>query len=216
MQLFSQNLFLLKDIHLYNKIFSKQKNYKFYFFHFFEPIEMLYLIGLGLGDEKDITIKGLEAIDKCDILYLEHYTSILTVGKEKLEKFYSSQLKKEVQIILADRELIESECDEKIIEKSKKQNVGVLIVGDPFGATTHADIMVRAKQLGIEVGVVHNASIMFEIFLSKTTRNAIGACGLQLYRFGQTVSIVFFTENWRPDSFYDYVKGNLTLDLHTL
>jgi diphthine methyl ester synthase len=128
---------------------------------------MLYLIGLGLGDEKDITIKGLEAIDKCDILYLEHYTSILTVGKEKLEKFYSSQLKKEVQIILADRELIESECDEKIIEKSKKQNVGVLIVGDPFGATTHADIMVRAKQLGIEVGVVHNASIMFEIFCLK-------------------------------------------------
>lgn len=48
---------------------------------------MLYLIGLGLGDEKDITIKGLEAIGKCDIIYLEHYTSILTVGKEKLVKF---------------------------------------------------------------------------------------------------------------------------------
>jgi hypothetical protein len=154
----------LKVILHYNKNFSFQSCKKKNLFKKIEPIVMLYLIGLGLGDEKDITIKGLEAIDKCDILYLEHYTSILTVGKEKLEKFYSSQLKKEVQIILADRELIESECDEKIIEKSKKQNVGVLIVGDPFGATTHADIMVRAKQLGIEVGVVHNASIMFELF----------------------------------------------------
>jgi diphthine synthase len=45
---------------------------------------MLFLIGLGLGDEKDVTIKGLEAIEKCDLIYLEHYTSILTVGKEKL------------------------------------------------------------------------------------------------------------------------------------
>eukprot|EP01080_Neovahlkampfia_damariscottae_P006906 gene6906-11068_t len=167
---------------------------------------MLYLIGLGLGDEKDITLKGLEAVDKCDILYLEHYTSILTVGKEKLEEFYSKQLGRKIEIVLADRELIESECDEKIIEKSAKKNVGVLVVGDPFGATTHADIMVRAKSLKIGVEVVHNASIM----------NAIGACGLQLYRFGQTVSIVFFTETWKPDSFYNYIKGNLTLDLHTL
>ena len=43
--------------------------------------------------------------------------------------------------------------------------------------------------------VIHNASIM----------NAVAACGLQLYRFGQTVSIVFFTETWRPDSFYDRI-----------
>lgn len=41
--------------------------------------------------------------------------------------------------------------------------------------------------------VVHNASVM----------NAVGACGLQLYRFGEAISIVFFTDTWRPDSFYD-------------
>jgi hypothetical protein len=33
--------------------------------------------------------------------------------------------------------------------------------------------------------------------------NAVGACGLQLYRFGEAISIVFFTDTWRPDSFYD-------------
>lgn len=60
--------------------------------------------------------------------------------------------------------------------------------------------------MGIKVGIVHNASIM----------NAIGVCGLQLYRFGQTISIVFFTENWRPYSFYDKLKENLSIDLHTL
>lgn len=27
---------------------------------------MLYIIGLGLGDIKDITVKGLEIVKKCD------------------------------------------------------------------------------------------------------------------------------------------------------
>jgi diphthine synthase len=44
----------------------------------------LYLIGLGLGDEKDITVKGLEIIKKCHSVYLETYTSLLGVDKEKL------------------------------------------------------------------------------------------------------------------------------------
>lgn len=45
---------------------------------------MLYLIGLGLGDAKDITVKGLEIVRRCKRVYLEAYTSILTVGKEVL------------------------------------------------------------------------------------------------------------------------------------
>jgi diphthine synthase len=46
--------------------------------------------------------------------------------------------------------------------------------------------------------------------------NAIGATGLQLYTFGQTVSIVFWEENWRPDSFYHKIKQNRDIGLHTL
>ena len=38
---------------------------------------MLYFVGLGLGDEKDITVKGLEIVKKCDKIYLENYTSVL-------------------------------------------------------------------------------------------------------------------------------------------
>jgi diphthine synthase len=73
-------------------------------------------------------------------------------------------------------------------------------------ATTHTDLVIRARELNIPVQVIHNASIM----------NAIGACGLQLYNFGQTISIVFFTDTWRPDSFYDRIKENRELGLHTL
>lgn len=45
---------------------------------------MLFLVGLGLGDDKDITVKGLEVVKKCKRVYLEAYTSILTVGKDAL------------------------------------------------------------------------------------------------------------------------------------
>lgn len=45
---------------------------------------MLYLVGLGLGDATDITVKGLRAVRGCARVYLEAYTSLLTVGKEAL------------------------------------------------------------------------------------------------------------------------------------
>jgi diphthine methyl ester synthase len=126
----------------------------------------LFLIGLGLGNEKDITLKGLECIGSCEKIYLEHYTSILTVGKERLvnkklikkkESFYSKQLNKEIKIEIADREFIEQKCDDIILEEAKDKKVAILVVGDPFGATTHSDIVVRAKKLKINVEAVHNA-----------------------------------------------------------
>lgn len=165
---------------------------------------MLYIIGLGLGDEQDITLKGLEAIQKCDKVYMEAYTSLLSFGLSShglsnLEKLYGKP------ITLADREMVEEKADD-ILSQAQLSHAAFLVVGDPFGATTHTDLVVRAKKMGIEVKVVHNASVM----------NAIGICGLQLYRYGETVSIPFFTETWRPDSFYEKIQQNRNLGLHTL
>jgi diphthine methyl ester synthase len=193
---------------------------------------MLYLIGLGLNDEKDITLRGFEVARLCSELYLEAYTSILVnasavsllssssvdisepssrhpspglqvlIGEylSKLEGFFGRAIK------IADREMIELHADHCIIEPSFSRDIGILVVGDPLSATTHADLIVRALQKNIPFKVIHNASII----------NAIGCTGLQLYRFGQIVSIVFFTESWRPDSFYDKIKANRQLGLHTL
>ena len=61
---------------------------------------VLYIVGLGLGDEKDITIRGLECVKKCKVLYLEYYTSILGIDHVKLEAFYG------VPIVLADRTMV--------------------------------------------------------------------------------------------------------------
>ena len=45
---------------------------------------MLYLVGLGLADERDITVRGLEVVKKAERVYLEAYTAILLVDKAKL------------------------------------------------------------------------------------------------------------------------------------
>jgi diphthine synthase len=160
---------------------------------------VFYIIGLGLGSEKDISVRGLEAVKGCSRVYLEAYTSILTVGAEALARFYGKE------VVVADREMVESAA-EGILDGADKEDVAFLVVGDPFCATTHHDIMQRATARGIKVVKIHNASIM----------NAVGACGLQLYRFGQAVTIPFFTATWRPDSWYDKIASNKAAGLHTL
>ena len=161
---------------------------------------VLYLIGLGLCDEKNITLRGLEYIKSSDYIYMEYYTSILSVDKSKLESLY------EKQIILADREMIESNFDSEILSKAKEHKVSLLVVGDPFSATTHMDLYLRCVSEGVHVETVHNASIL----------NAVGITGLSLYRFGETVSIPFFTEKWRPYSFYEKICFNYIHNFHTL
>ncbi len=49
-----------------------------------DSIFMLFIIGLGLYDEQDITVRGLAAVKRCKRVFLEAYTSILLVDKEKL------------------------------------------------------------------------------------------------------------------------------------
>mmetsp|Transcript_15076 Transcript_15076/g.19702 ORF Transcript_15076/g.19702 Transcript_15076/m.19702 type:complete len:281 (-) Transcript_15076:119-961(-) len=160
---------------------------------------VLYIVGLGLGDEKDITVRGLEAVKSCSKIFLEAYTSILRVNKERLETFY------EKSITIADRHTVESEA-EQIYEPALTEDVALLVVGDPVCATTHTDILIRARDYGCKVELIHNASIM----------GAAGCCGLQLYNFGHTVSIPFYEENWRPTSFYPKIKYNRLGGMHTL
>jgi diphthamide biosynthesis methyltransferase len=50
---------------------------------------MLYLVGLGLSDETDITVKGLEVVKKASRVYLEAYTSILLVDQSILVCIHS-------------------------------------------------------------------------------------------------------------------------------
>lgn len=75
-----------------------------------------------------------------------------------------------------------------------------------FRATTHTDLLLRCQSLNVPTRVIHNTSIM----------TAVGITGLFSYHFGPTVSIPFFTENWKPSSFYDKLAKYKKEGYHTL
>ncbi|MCS3901321.1 diphthine synthase [Methanococcus voltae] len=161
---------------------------------------MLIMAGLGLYDEKDLTLKTLENAKKADKIYAEFYTAILTgTTLEKIEE----TLGKKVNVL--DREKVEYET-EQLIEESKEKNIMFLTAGDPMVATTHVDIAVEAKKKGIEVIIINAPSIY----------SAIGITGLQIYKFGKTTSIVFPEPNYFPETPYNVIKDNLSLGYHTL
>lgn len=161
----------------------------------------LYLIGVGLFDQKDITLRGLEAVKSSDKIFLESYTSVLTSELSAMEELYGKP------VTLLYRDDVEIGINEILKELAEaKGTYSILVVGDPFGATTHSDLYLRACQLNIKVEAIHNASIM----------NAVGVCGMQLYSFGQTVSIPYFTEKWRPYSFVNRLAFNFEHGFHTL
>ena len=159
---------------------------------------VLYLIGIGLNDEKDITVKGLEAIRRCEEVYLENYTSLMACSIEKLESYYGRKIK------IVDRKFVEQ--TDMLTRVAKTKDIALLVIGDPFGATTHIDLMLRSKKEGVSFKIINNASIL----------TAAGITGLQIYKFGKTTSIPYPDKNFRPETSYDIINQNKLLGLHTL
>jgi diphthine synthase len=163
---------------------------------------MLTFIGLGLFDEEDISIKGLNAIKKADIIYAEFYTSrLMGTTLEKLESFYG----KPVNALL--REDVEQHPKDNILKDAIDKNVVFLTGGDAMVATTHVDLRLRAKQMGIKTNIIHGSSI---------TSAVCGLTGLQNYRFGKSATIAFPYKNIVSEAPYDTIKMNKSNGLHTL
>jgi len=156
---------------------------------------MLYLIGLGLNDEKDLTLKAVEIAKKCDC-YCELYTSIWNDSLENLKNLIGTDIKP------LKRKNLEEE-QEIFLEKTKENDIALFVPGDPLIATTHIDLVFEAKRRKIPVKIIHNASIF----------SAIGETGLQIYKFGKTATIPL---NGRMENVKNTLKNNKRLSLHTL
>jgi diphthine synthase len=159
--------------------------------------KMLHLIGLGLNDERDLSLKALEILKKSDMVYFESYTSRFNGSLENLKTLTGKD------VILLKRKDLEEHPEDNVLRGGE---VSLLVMGDPLVATTHSDIVLRAEKLGIKVGVIHSASIY----------SAIGESGLQLYMFGKTVTIAYPEGKYFPMSLYDGLKENRLRGLHTL
>src|SRR3989338_8614118 len=160
---------------------------------------MLYLISLGLVDEKDMSLNALDAAKKCDSLYIELYTTKLETTTERLGKLVGKEVK---EIQRKDME----EDSGKLIEEAKTKNVGVFVGGDALSATTHTSMVLDAKKAGVETKIIHGSSVF----------SAIGEAGLHLYKFGAATTLVFPEKNYSPTSCYDTILKNKKIGLHTL
>lgn len=165
---------------------------------------MLTFIGLGLFDEKDITVKGLEAVKKADEVFAEFYTShLMGTTVEKLQEFFGRN------ITVLSREEVEQTPE--WLAEAKNKNIVFLAGGDAMVATTHIDLRLRAKDMGIDTKVINAPSISSAVS---------GLSGLQNYRFGKSTTIPFpYTRrNTRvvSEAPYDVIRMNKKNNLHTL
>ena len=161
---------------------------------------VLNIVGIGLSDEKDITVKGLDIVKKSDLVFLESYTSKLTVPIANLEKLYGKKIE------LADRKFTEIDAEEKLLKPAKSKEVTLLIIGDILSATTHVDLVLRARKMKVKVNLIHNASVL----------TAIADTGLILNKFGKTISIPFIHEGYEPETPYTTLAENQSIKAHTL
>lgn len=159
---------------------------------------MLYLIGLGL-DLKDLSLKAIKAIKSSNKIYLETYTTTFPYKIEDLEKLINRK------IILSGRKQFEDDVL-VFIDQAKRENIAVLVYGDPLAATTHITILRECKKKKIKTEIIHNISIF----------NAVSETGLQLYKFGKTASLPKWLPNYEPTSFIDIIRENLSVKAHTL
>lgn len=160
---------------------------------------MLYLIGIGLIP-KQISVEAINAIKSCDNVFLEEYTSQYSEGT--INELVDLTGKKPKIINRAETEV----GFESALISAKKNNIGIIIFGNALTATTHIQFLLDAKEKGIKTKVIPGISIT----------NTIAESGLDEYKFGRTVTICFHTDNFKPESFYDQIKENQKIGLHTL
>ncbi|MFC6757604.1 MULTISPECIES: diphthine synthase [Haloarcula] len=165
---------------------------------------MLTFVGLGLYDERSVTIEGRDAISDADRIFAEFYTSRLVgTDLETLEAFHDTDIE------VRDRAGVEQD-PEPVLDAAQGEDVVFLTAGDTMVSTTHTDLRIRAEERGIETRIVHGT----------TAQTAAGSLtGLQNYRFGKATTLPFEKAHGGdgvPDSVVATIEDNQARDLHTL
>lgn len=161
----------------------------------------LAFVGLGLGDERDLSTRSRELLGHCAVIFSETYTSVVSPGTlDRLGQAIGRS------ITLLGREQVENE--RVVLEVlARDGRVGFLVAGDPFAATTHVALRLAVERAGHRWTYYPNASVLTA---------APSFLGLQHYRFGRVVSVPFPEPGFAPRSPLDGIAQNRRQDLHTL
>ena len=159
---------------------------------------MLWFVGLGISGTKSIPIEVVKIIQEADIVYLEAFTSpISQMHEEEIKNMANGNFK------IAKRWLVED--GQEILATAKTSNVILLSYGDPYIATTHIELRIRAKLEKIKTKTIHSASAITSM---------VGESGLQFYKIGRIVTIM--NEKKSLLTPYTTIFKNLLQGLHTV
>lgn len=156
---------------------------------------MLWFVGLGISGFKSIPNEALDILSKADIVYLEQFTS--PVSKSDLKKIKDAS---KGEFKLAKRWLVED--GNEILQDAKKKKVALLSYGDPYIATTHIELRVRAIEEKIKTQSIHASSSLTSM---------IGECGLHFYKIGRIATIMSEMKSFTTPYYVIYkniIEGN--------
>ena len=157
-------------------------------------------IGMGLNDEKGITLQGLEQAREADIVFAELYTGIMpNLNMHELETLIGKK------ITVLTRTELEDQKGEPILKAGTKGDVAFLVPGDPLIATTHISLRLELAGKGFRTRIIHAPSIVSAV---------CGATGLQSYKFGKSITVP--RGQTLPQSVLDTAWENYNRGLHTL
>jgi len=165
---------------------------------------MLTFVGLGLYDERSVTLAGRDAIRRADRVFAETYTSRLVgADLDDVAAFH------DVEIEQRSRAGVERDPD-PILDAAADGDVVFVTAGDTMISTTHVDLRLRAENRGIDTRVVHGTT-------AQTAASSL--TGLQNYRFGPATTLPFayaHAGDGVPDSVLETIADNRERGLHTL
>jgi diphthine synthase len=161
---------------------------------------MLWFVGTGINGYRGLSLAALDALKKCDTIYVERFTSMLD---EADVAGLESAIGKKVAPV--QRWFVED--GREILESAKAKDVALVTYGDPLIATTHSELRTRAARNSVQTAVLHGASGIASI---------MGECGLHIYKFGRTVTMM--SEPKSALSVYNTIFDNLLASggAHTL
>ena len=159
---------------------------------------MLWFVGTGINGYRGLSIAALDVLRKCDIVYIERFTSSLSeVDIQGLNSLLQMQTKPVKRWFVED--------GREILEAARTKDVALVTYGDPLIATTHSELRLRAVKNSIKSAILHSASGIASI---------IGESGLHVYKFGRMVTMM--SQLSSAISVYNTLFQNLLAGSHTL
>lgn len=158
----------------------------------------LWFVGAGVCGYGRMSPDARRAVSRSRAVYADVFTSPL--GGSDLESLSGIA---GGRVVRAERWMVED--GRQILQSASEGDAALVSYGDPYAATTHAELRTRAELAGIRTRTVPAPSAPW---------SALGECGLHHYKAGRTATVM---EDARSaESTYYVVQRNMAAGSHTV